>query len=583
IYLGSNQGLYYKEKEAEGNFKLVPGTTGQVWSINQIDDELYVGHDRGTFVVKYGTANLVWQGLGTWTVKKIGEGIIQGHYNGISYLPKDSPNSNARYLDNFDLSSRNILVENDSIIWVGHFHRGALRLKLSSDYKKVLTVESFETGKSGLGPEIFSYNEQIYCSTQSGIFLYDRKQNRFTPNNELNSITKRQERISGISTVLADGSLWTFGRDNLYYLFRDPFEQKLIERKVPLPLENRNITNGFENISLLEKDQYLVGSNVGYIQFSLPIEDQEVEQFAIRSIAASSKGESYVHRLLNTEELQLKNKVNNLLFYFSVPDYQSLNLTEYSYRLVNFSPFWSKWDEYGTAEFENLPPGSYTFEVKARNNGMETEVLRYSFLIMEPWYYSNLAIAGYILLFLLGFLLVHYIYRRRHLKILEQRERNLKMKALEAEQKVIKLQKEHLERDMAEKNGQLAASTMSLIKKNEFLSNLKEELKTAENAKVKGVIRTIDNEIKEEDNWKMFKEAFKNADKEFFDKIKSKHPNLSSNDLRLCAYLRLNLSSKEIAPLINISVKSVEIKRYRLRKKMELPRNINLTDYIMGL
>ena len=154
---------------------------------------------------------------------------------------------------------------------------------------------------------------------------------------------------------------------------------------------------------------------------------------------------------------------------------------------------------------------------------------------------------------------------------------------VEMRAEIIRLQKEHLEKDMAEKNGQLAASTMSLIKKNEFLSNLKEELKEAEGPKVKGVIKTIDKELKEEDNWEMFKEAFRNADKEFFDKIREQHPELTSNDLRLCAYLRLNLSSKEIAPLINISVKSVEIKRYRLRKKMNLPREVNLTDYIMDL
>ena len=68
----------------------------------------------------------------------------------------------------------------------------------------------------------------------------------------------------------------------------------------------------------------------------------------------------------------------------------------------------------------------------------------------------------------------------------------------------------------------------------------------------------------------MFKEAFNNADKDFIKKLKSIHPNLTPNDLRLCAYLRLNLSSKEIAPLLNISPRSVEVKRYRLRKKMEL-------------
>ena len=81
----------------------------------------------------------------------------------------------------------------------------------------------------------------------------------------------------------------------------------------------------------------------------------------------------------------------------------------------------------------------------------------------------------------------------------------------------------------------------------------------------------------------MFEEAFNNADKDFLKKVKSRHATLTSNDLRLCAYLRLNLSSKEIAPLLNISPRSVEVKRYRLRKKMELEHDVNLTDYILSI
>jgi len=69
----------------------------------------------------------------------------------------------------------------------------------------------------------------------------------------------------------------------------------------------------------------------------------------------------------------------------------------------------------------------------------------------------------------------------------------------------------------------------------------------------------------------------------FLKKIKSLHPELTPNDLKLCAYLRLNLSSKEIGPLLNISVKSVEIKRYRLRKKKDLAREANLTLYILNI
>jgi DNA-binding CsgD family transcriptional regulator len=157
------------------------------------------------------------------------------------------------------------------------------------------------------------------------------------------------------------------------------------------------------------------------------------------------------------------------------------------------------------------------------------------------------------------------------------------MKNLEAEQKITILQNEQLEMDMANKNKELAVSTMSLIRKNEFLTNIKDQLKESGSSKIKSVIKTIDKDINEEDNWNYFKEAFNNADKDFFKKIKSLHPALTPNDLKLCAYLRLNLSSKEIGPLLNISVKSVEIKRYRLRKKMDLVREANLTLYILNI
>jgi DNA-binding CsgD family transcriptional regulator len=115
---------------------------------------------------------------------------------------------------------------------------------------------------------------------------------------------------------------------------------------------------------------------------------------------------------------------------------------------------------------------------------------------------------------------------------------------------------------------------------------IKEDLKkTSEegNRNVKSVITTINKNINEEDSWNVFREAFDSADKDFLKKVKVAHPSLTPNDLRLCAYLRLNLSSKEVAPLLNISVRSVEIKRYRLRKKMDLPHEQGLVEYILSI
>ncbi len=584
MYLGTNQGLYFKNAESEEPYQLVPGTTGQVWSLNYLDEKLYAGHDRGTFRIEGTDASLIWDGLGTWTIERIGAGILQGHYNGLSYLPDNSPDSTARYLENFNLSGQHIIVENDSVIWMSHYHRGIFRLELNQDYSKVEGIENFEIkGESGFSIKIFRFENRIYYSTEDSVYMYNSGSNSFTKNNDLHRLSKGNNRISGSSEVLSDGSWWTFGVDNLFYVTRDPFEQKLIERNVPLQLETRNISKGFENVSLVGKNRYLVGSNGGYIEFSLPLEQIPTGELIITAVGTSATRENYSYSPLQGAGLELDSDANNLIFAFSIPNYQRLSKTEYSYRLLNYSPSWSQWESSGTARFENLPAGNYTMQVKGRVNDRETEILSHEIAIAKPWYYSSVALTGYLLLFVLGLLGIHFTYRRRHEKIIKEREKNLRMKNLEAEQQIIKLQKEYLERDMAEKNGQLAASTMSLIKKNEFLSNLKEKLKGTENANVKSVIKTIDNELREEDNWKMFKEAFKNADKEFFDKIKSKHPELTSNDLRLCAYLRLNLSSKEISPLIDISVKSVEIKRYRLRKKMDLPRETNLTDYIMDI
>jgi DNA-binding CsgD family transcriptional regulator len=151
----------------------------------------------------------------------------------------------------------------------------------------------------------------------------------------------------------------------------------------------------------------------------------------------------------------------------------------------------------------------------------------------------------------------------------------------------MKFRNEQLTQDVDEKNKELAVSTMSLIKKNELLAVIKEDLKkTSEadaNKNIKSVITTITRNINEEDTWNVFKEAFDNADKDFLKKIKQAHASLTPNDLRLCAYLRLNLSSKEIAPLLNISVRSVEIKRYRLRKKMDLTHEQGLVEYILSI
>ena len=201
---------------------------------------------------------------------------------------------------------------------------------------------------------------------------------------------------------------------------------------------------------------------------------------------------------------------------------------------------------------------------------------------------SYWAIAFYILIIILLSFLINNLYtryyRRQQIKYVEETKKELALKELSNTKALVEAKNDQLNQRIENKNRELAISTMSMIKKNTLLGSIKDQLlKINEISDLKKVVRNIDQNISNDDDWNFFEEAFNNADQDFLKKIKEIHPKLTPNDLRLCAYLRLNLSSKEIASLLNISSKSVEIKRYRLRKRMNLDHGTNLIGYILSV
>ena len=233
--------------------------------------------------------------------------------------------------------------------------------------------------------------------------------------------------------------------------------------------------------------------------------------------------------------------------------------------------------------------GNYEFKVRSKIGDDNSDLIKsVDFSIQRPWYGSNFMIANYALIFgILFFIINNYynnFYKRKEEKMIRINQSQLELKEVEKKQALVTIENEKLIQDIEGKNRELAISTMSMIKKNQFLSKIKNDLKKADSIqKANSVIKVIDKHLNNQDDWKFFEEAFNNADKDFLKKVKDYHPTLTNNDLRLCAYLRLNLSSKDIAPLLNITLSSVEIKRYRLRKKMHLPKNQGLTDHLLSL
>ena len=254
-------------------------------------------------------------------------------------------------------------------------------------------------------------------------------------------------------------------------------------------------------------------------------------------------------------------------------------------------------------EYTNLAAGEYTFKLKALTaQDKTTNELSYIFRISPPWYQTIYAWGIYTLLIIyLLFLAYRFFLRsmeKSRLKEEEsqnnkfrQREHELKEDALITEKEMIGLRNEKLNLEMIHKEKELANSTMLIIQKNEILQKLRNELNktktklTDEQLKndLNNTIKRIGKEIDNEKQWQVFNTHVEQVHEELFRKLKVQYPELTPRELSLCAYLRMNISSKEIATLMNISTRGVEISRYRIRKKLGLDRNANLTDFMMKL
>jgi DNA-binding CsgD family transcriptional regulator len=306
-------------------------------------------------------------------------------------------------------------------------------------------------------------------------------------------------------------------------------------------------------------------------------------------------------------EINIPYKWNSIQFAFAASLFgQHANL-EFSYYLEGFDITWSNWSNKSYKDYTNLPAGTYTFNVKARNSpSHESAAYQYIFTIKPPLSQTIWAYALYLLVFVtLLFTLLKYQARKhnqkqeaRRLADQQQFEEEQKQMAYQhqielekSEKELIRLQNEKLEGEIEHKNAELASTTMNLVQKKEFILKLKTELqqlqKTAkvgdDNPELKKLLKVLSEEEKLNEEWEHFSQHFNSVHGDFLTILKNKFPGLKPHELRLCAYLRMNLSSKEIAPLMSISVRGVEISRYRLRKKINLTTEENLVEYLMNL
>lgn len=567
LYVGTNQGVF--ARAPGGDFRLVDGTQGQVWELRVFDGQLLCGHNGGTFGIEGLTAVKISDVTGGWSaVAPVGRPgvLLQGTYTGLVVFRRD-PATSGRWrfshrVAGFTQPLKKIVFDARGNLWGAHPNKGLFRLRLSDDLREVEELRLFTRADglpSDLQLDLAVIQGNLVVNSDRGVLQIDtgsaRTAFRLLPE------TGRQK--------------WLPGAGDDYFVV-DSSGIRLVRRDFTLPL-SLPMVPAFETVVALSDDEYLFCLENGFALL-----DQSTAAFA-RPAAA----ETPVVRLIETATgeavrpapgaaLKFAWEQNNLRFLFTVPAFEQT--PRFSWRLDGFSDKWSPWQAGAEKELTNLPPGDYTFRLRANGGGPEAAV---ALRIAPPWYRSVWAGVFYLALFIAVFWAVEQVNRRRldrqRRRMESDKERELARQRAEAERELLALEVEN-------KSRELSNAALNLIRKNEVLQRLKDELLSArsEPRALSKLARLIDQHLESDHDWEVFEESFNRVHDDFFKRLRHDFADLTPGDLRLAAYLKMNLSSKEIAPLLNISVRGVENKRYRLRKKLGLAEDANLTDFIMG-
>jgi ligand-binding sensor domain-containing protein/DNA-binding CsgD family transcriptional regulator len=634
IYLGTNQGLFVKNwgsEQQNEKFSLIPGTNGQVWYLGIHDGVLLCGHNKGTFVIEGENARQISTIPGAWKfhiLKRFPEYLIGGTYSGLTYYKKQKGTwVYAGKIAGFSESFRVFEEDDNGDLWMSHGFKGIYRVSIGDKLDSISSFRFF-TQKDGLPSNynlnVFKLKGKIVVTSNIGFYEYNRQKDKFESSTYFNQLLNPLKDLSFLKEDI-NGNIWyvawSMGK-NKAGVFRIQEDLSYKHISAPFDLLTGKFISGFESVYCYSDDHVFFGTEEGFAHYSQKSKFNTSPQFNAYinkatalfldstffygNCPAPTDGIDYTKSESTTSELpdfRFPFRDNSFRLSYTTPVYDNQDNIEYSFKLTGYNEKWSKWSNVTFNEYAKLPPGEYTFSVKARNQlGIESTIDALKFTITPPWYRSVFAYSIYVLILISLFLLMIWYFLKRieiskrkeklqHLKSYRQKEQQYRREALVAEKKIINLKNEKLKIEMIHRDKELANQTMDLIHKNKFLVRIKEELEKLKKStsdqslqdKITTLIIKINKDIDHKKQWEVFETAFDEVHEDFLSRLKEKYPGLTPKELRLCAYLRMNISTKEIAPLMNISVRGVEICRYRVRKKLNIDRDQNLTRMIIDL
>ena len=617
LYIGTANGLYNVALDnqadlsfSKGVFQKVENTNGQVWNLSEVNGELFLGHHDGGYIVKGNTAIALDNSAGYWNFNPLSNifpspVLVAGTYEGVNFFNYTKAGVKKWEAKAPFESARFIVIQNNTV-WSSHPYKGVYKISTDGKTAAVKQYSKKEGIKSSIGNYIFRIKNRIVLTTPGEVLEYNELKDVFEPSAFYNSIFGK----------LAVRYLKEDNSGNIWFVFDKKLGvidfTSVKPQVIYFPELTNKMVSGFEQVYPINENNVLLGGEQGFYHINYKRYKQNTYplQIQIRTVKAFGKTDSLlfggytgeintVKKEESWKEITLNHSWNSVHFEYASPAYGQQSNIEYSYYLEGFDKKWSEFSSKTEKEYTNLPAGEYVFKVKVRNNlGNESSISGFSFTVLPPWYQTNWA---YVLYLLLALLISFLIYRKQHKKFQRQRiefeekqNQLLYMHQLELEKnekQIIQLKNEKLEAQIQHKNTELASAAMHLVQKGEILTKIKDELQrlnkihktNGEAEDFKKIIRVLNEEEKMNEDWEQFAIHFNKVHSDFLITLKENYPQLSAHELKLCAYLRMNLSSKEIAQLMNISVRGVEISRYRLRKKLALPTEVNLFQFLFEI
>ena len=620
LYMGTNQGLFSIPFPLQNSIlppkaQTVEGVVGQIWSLQNIDGTLLCGANDGAYVVGAGTVRRI-EGLGgTWGFRKLNDHpgyLLTCDYDGLAVLKQEGGSITLHSrLSNFHEASGNFEQDSDGSIWLSHWHKGVWHFRLSDDMTRVENLEYYHNG-AGLVVDdnnlVCKIDGRVYVSSVDGFHQYDERNRKLKHCDWMNNLFNTYGEALHV-TQAPDGMIIAYKADYLAVAERQ-HNGKYQSRQVGYGNMVQQMQMGLGNIGFLENRQIVLNSNNGFFVMRPQKKDAaKTNHVMVRRIYSTNTGDTLVYMRcpeLVKEEVVLPHSLNSIRIEYVMPEYRGEKGVLYSCYLEGYEKEMSTMSHSSSKEYTKLEKGKYIFHVKARNlvDGTESEsqiVIR----ILPAWYETWWAYLLYIILIVTGvWALLRYMNLRAEkelTKVKKEKERQMKEQQMEfhlaeekKEKELAKLRSKQLEVELKHKSSELSDSAMNLVRKNDMLQAIdqnmeqlsesvrREETKARLVKKIGDIRKEIKMHMNDDDNWNKFEENFNLVYDNFSQKIMEAFPQLKKSDLKLCVYLRMGLSSKEMASLLNTSVRSIETARYRLRKKLDIDTGSNLTDFIQS-